>query len=356
MIPFFRKIRKKLADDNKPLKYLRYAIGEIVLVVIGILIALQINNWNESRKTQQRLTDFFTEIQNNLSGDIIKANFIIDNYIEEDSILRNIKFNKVNYTLDKFTENRRSFTFIFDYENLRLQTKGFDGLVKNIDNIPVKYGELMELLNEIYISNNYDLVTLNQRIQSITYANKDNFKNKDWSGTFWDLKFNDNMIKYFQSDIYKNDARHYFNEKKEFILRVIRFKIDAIDAYKEIAKVNNSDIPIPEHVNYTFPDPDILSQFAGDYQIEYEEIDDGGDKCKFLIEENQLKWHYAYKDVNYNEEFNVPLYWHKNKMFFNYSVALIWEFGKTNEGNMRLTHRVNGSKNQYIKIDELAKN
>jgi len=45
MIPFFRRIRKKMADDNKPIKYMRYAIGEIVLVVIGILIALQINNW-----------------------------------------------------------------------------------------------------------------------------------------------------------------------------------------------------------------------------------------------------------------------------------------------------------------------
>ena len=50
MINFFRKIRKQLADDNKPLKYMRYAIGEIVLVVIGILIALSINNWNEERK------------------------------------------------------------------------------------------------------------------------------------------------------------------------------------------------------------------------------------------------------------------------------------------------------------------
>ena len=49
MIHFFRKTRKKLADENKPLKYMRYAIGEIVLVVIGILIALQINNWNEER-------------------------------------------------------------------------------------------------------------------------------------------------------------------------------------------------------------------------------------------------------------------------------------------------------------------
>ena len=50
MIKFFRRIRQSLISDNKFRKYLVYAIGEIVLVVIGILIALQINNWNEGRK------------------------------------------------------------------------------------------------------------------------------------------------------------------------------------------------------------------------------------------------------------------------------------------------------------------
>ena len=50
MIKFFRKIRYNLMEKNKTGKYLKYAIGEIVLVVIGILIALSINNWNESRK------------------------------------------------------------------------------------------------------------------------------------------------------------------------------------------------------------------------------------------------------------------------------------------------------------------
>ena len=50
MIKFFRKIRQKLLSENKFNKYLIYAIGEIILVVIGILIALQINNWNEKNK------------------------------------------------------------------------------------------------------------------------------------------------------------------------------------------------------------------------------------------------------------------------------------------------------------------
>lgn len=51
MIKFFRKIRYNLVNQNRTSKYLKYAIGEIILVVIGILIALQINNWNEDRKT-----------------------------------------------------------------------------------------------------------------------------------------------------------------------------------------------------------------------------------------------------------------------------------------------------------------
>lgn len=50
MIKFFRKIRQNMLKENKAGKYLLYALGEIILVVIGILIALQINNWNENRK------------------------------------------------------------------------------------------------------------------------------------------------------------------------------------------------------------------------------------------------------------------------------------------------------------------
>jgi len=50
MIKFFRHIRKSLLEQNQMGKYLKYAIGEILLVVIGILIALQINNWNETKK------------------------------------------------------------------------------------------------------------------------------------------------------------------------------------------------------------------------------------------------------------------------------------------------------------------
>ncbi len=69
MINFFRKIRKKLADDNKPLRYLRYAVGEIVLVVIGILIALQINNWNEENTIQANIKKQVSALISDLKAD-----------------------------------------------------------------------------------------------------------------------------------------------------------------------------------------------------------------------------------------------------------------------------------------------
>ena len=69
MIKFFRHIRQSLIMENKTSKYFKYAIGEIILVVIGILIALQINTWNEQRKEQQQLKIALTSIYQDLVGD-----------------------------------------------------------------------------------------------------------------------------------------------------------------------------------------------------------------------------------------------------------------------------------------------
>jgi len=70
MLRFFSKKRFKLAARNKVGKYLRYAIGEILLVVIGILIALQINNWNENRKQHLKDLDFLKNLKKEISNDI----------------------------------------------------------------------------------------------------------------------------------------------------------------------------------------------------------------------------------------------------------------------------------------------
>lgn len=78
MIKFFRTLRKKLIEQNKTGSYVKYAIGEIILVVIGILIALQINNWNEQKKDREVEVNILKEIYDNLNVDLTNLQLKID--------------------------------------------------------------------------------------------------------------------------------------------------------------------------------------------------------------------------------------------------------------------------------------
>lgn len=72
MVKFFGKIRQRLLSENKFTKYFSYALGEIVLVVIGILIALQINNHNEARKLLQKELQYLDNIKSDLVSSVSK--------------------------------------------------------------------------------------------------------------------------------------------------------------------------------------------------------------------------------------------------------------------------------------------
>ena len=98
MIKFLRKIRYDLMDKNKTGKYFKYAIGEIFLVVIGILIALQLNNYNETLKQNS------SEIKaiNNLTLDFEYNKLQLDNSIEELDQIINACFKILNQTGNKY--------------------------------------------------------------------------------------------------------------------------------------------------------------------------------------------------------------------------------------------------------------
>ena len=72
----FNKIRQKLLSESKFKRYFFYAIGEIVLVVIGILIALQINNWNQDRKDENALKEYLVKIKSHTKEDLRKLDTI----------------------------------------------------------------------------------------------------------------------------------------------------------------------------------------------------------------------------------------------------------------------------------------
>jgi hypothetical protein len=78
MIKLFRNIRKNLLNEGKTTKYFKYAFGEIILVVIGILIALQINNWNEVQKNKKTERLFLTEIKTSLINDTLRIKDVLN--------------------------------------------------------------------------------------------------------------------------------------------------------------------------------------------------------------------------------------------------------------------------------------
>ena len=78
MIKYFRRIRQKLLANGRLSKYLVYAIGEIALVMIGILLALQVSNWNEHRKDRVKETTYLNDIKDDLQSNVVELNHIIE--------------------------------------------------------------------------------------------------------------------------------------------------------------------------------------------------------------------------------------------------------------------------------------
>ncbi|GGK32938.1 hypothetical protein GCM10007962_29050 [Yeosuana aromativorans] len=151
MLKFLRKIRQKSINENKTINYLKYAIGEIVLVVIGILIALQINNWNEKKKNHNLVNIYQQGLIENLSSDSLNISRMIDNVKRDlekthEFELRVSKSSKPFDTILKIARYEYNFRIAvnYNYENdtyLILNSTGHLSLFNN---------DLIRELSELY--------------------------------------------------------------------------------------------------------------------------------------------------------------------------------------------------------------
>jgi hypothetical protein len=156
MISFLRKVRRTLLADQKFTKYLLYAIGEIVLVVIGILIALQINNSNEARKERIKEVHYLKNVKTDLqttiaeldrymevrNGSIRAAGQIIE-HIEGKPIENMEDFNALGlpiYNWQKFYQNNNTFQELVNSGNLALISN--DSIKNTLLNIETLYKKL----------------------------------------------------------------------------------------------------------------------------------------------------------------------------------------------------------------------
>ena len=169
MIKFFRKIRQKLLSENKFSKYFIYAIGEIILVVIGILIALQVNNWNEERKSNIETN----KIREELNAEFYNNRIVLNERIKDLKIANS---------------NVRIVLSLINKEKTKLQDVNIDSILSK----SLKYGNYNpanNTINELISSGKLGLIKNNSIkenlfnwLQLIEDADED-FKNQDLQAT-----------------------------------------------------------------------------------------------------------------------------------------------------------------------------
>ena len=170
MIGFFRKIRKKLADDNKPAKYFRYAIGEILLVVIGILIALQVNTWNEERNEREKELKILTALEKEITENQIKLGEAIIQHQKMANLSKElseiIKPNPKKISSSKFNQLLVSVIYPPKYEPSLGVVNGIisSGDLSLITNIELKY-LLSSLTGQLDIYDYWAGITYDKHVQ-----------------------------------------------------------------------------------------------------------------------------------------------------------------------------------------------
>jgi hypothetical protein len=122
MIKFFRKIRYDLMVKNKTGKYLKYAVGEIVLVMIGILLALQVNNWNENLKEIEQEKFILEKLKVDINSDLELISYQIDKanrFIGQYKFCVEVILGEKQTTYEEFIENLSSILTIIAFDQNR---------------------------------------------------------------------------------------------------------------------------------------------------------------------------------------------------------------------------------------------
>jgi hypothetical protein len=233
MIPFFRKIRKKMADDNRPLMYMRYAIGEIVLVVIGILIALSINNWNELGKEKEKTNLLLEKTQKELLYNINRCNFVIDFYRGKDSLIYKVSNKKLTY--NDYKSNPRNYTIIHSWEEVKLIDNAFNNLTENDGKLSGQQDSITLRLKNLYGTQKIGVDKWDDRTADLVLEYFDEMrKEKEWYSKREGIS--EIKIEYFLTDpFYFNDVRHYSMYKMNHLVYIGEFRDEALGIYEEIS-------------------------------------------------------------------------------------------------------------------------
>ncbi len=218
MIKLFGKIRQDMIIKNKVTNYLLYAIGEILLVMIGILLALQVNNWNETRMQQNELKSILKTVSLDLERDTIVAAGIIKYYKENEK--HSMKIINKEISIGNYKECPTCPSLVSIYRPFIIQTKGFDLIKKYSNQNTVKNDTLITNITQFYTILSGLIDDSNSFIKKEVLNNIESFKKQPWFVDWAQGNITKEMIQYFaeSKDYRKRVASHNLLAAKNHLL------------------------------------------------------------------------------------------------------------------------------------------
>ena len=197
MLRVFSRIRKMLIEDNKVRKYIWYALGEIALVMIGILLALQVNNWNEERSLLNSAEDHLELLESNLRGDH-KELIGLKNEIELSltSSVNLVERFKQNLEADIDSIMFEMTQLIFEF-NFRADKSALDILV-NSGELGVLPNEIREQISQYY--NSVDYIEERDEISNTFIKNQYEVVVLNDYSSFWSSRNSHPALAIYQDD------------------------------------------------------------------------------------------------------------------------------------------------------------
>jgi hypothetical protein len=158
MIKFFRKIRYDLMETGRTGKYLKYAIGEIFLVVIGILLALSINTWNEERKEKVIVKNVLKNVRYDLIADTVTFYTSLKRI---PIFLENAKFLLNSKAVDTLSANSLFEKLPYTAFNYKVKNQSYQKVINASITYFFEFNKLFDDINTYYTidSNSYDVIT-----------------------------------------------------------------------------------------------------------------------------------------------------------------------------------------------------
>tara|TARA_R110002111_G_scaffold85789_1_gene134470 strand:- start:754 stop:1800 length:1047 start_codon:yes stop_codon:yes gene_type:complete len=254
-------------------RYFKYAIGEIVLVVIGILIALQVNNWNEKQAQDDKTIAIFNQIIDEMIIDVRVIQNANEFFIYKDSLIdvyRKTDLKSIPKSSDSVLSEDHLVDLIRTFAPIELHDRGFNLLTDHIDQVDKKYEKYVDELVYLYQDKKPLIDLYYDRLKTILYEHRMyKIKNFAWYSRMNKTNKRDQEeYEYYKfNPIYKNYVRFYDDMIYNLAINLRNFEDLTIKFSRQLNHDFKLGRDIDKELDFKNPSKELLQSISGNYLI-----------------------------------------------------------------------------------------